>query len=443
MRDPITWSLPLGRYFGAVVRLHVLFPVVALGMILRVAFMKDALPGLWIEAAVLMGLLFVAVVLHEFGHLFGARAVDGDCQEILIWPLGGLAYCEVPHTPRANFICTAAGPLVNLLLSLVCVAVLATQSLLPSFKPWSDPYLPTVYNWTDGCYYGSKSGHGDLLKFTAYKEKDSAPGTGWQPPDQVNFDNPADLRIKSTNKPVEAVPLHPDQVVYDPSDSAKQYPYSYIYDKEKKDSRVRVFSDEMSRARSGWIVLLARFFWVNWFLFWLNLIWAFPLDGGRLLQSVVWWWRGDYRHATLVAIFFGFIWMFIILLYALTAFEQVMPLLLAYVIYVSCRRQWLLLETGGEESLFGYDFSQGYTSLEREQSGTTPTPPRRRQSWWQRWMQRRAARKLQRELEQREAEERRMDELLEKIQRQGRDSLTDEERRFLTRVSARYRHRQQ
>jgi hypothetical protein len=57
-------------------------------------------------------------------------------------------------------------------------------------------------------------------------------------------------------------------------------------------------------------------------------------------------------------------------------------------------------------------------------------------------MQRRAARKLQRELEQREAEERRMDELLEKVQRDGLQALSDEERRFLTRVSAKYRNRQ-
>jgi hypothetical protein len=35
-----------------------------------------------------------------------------------------------------------------------------------------------------------------------------------------------------------------------------------------------------------------------------------------------------------------------------------------------------------------------------------------------------------------------MDELLEKVQRQGLAALTDEERRFLTRVSAKYRNRQ-
>jgi Zn-dependent protease len=395
-------------------------------MIFRVAWQKDALPGLWIEAAILMGLLFVAVLLHEFGHLFAARAVDGDCQEILIWPLGGLAYCEVPHTPRANFLCAAAGPLVNLLLCLLCVAVLATQSLLPSFKPWADPYFPTVYNWSDNCYYGTKTGHGELYKFTASRDANGTDISGIEKADKDKY---------------VLQPVHPDQVELKKLVGSGKDEYQFVKD---KDNKVNVQADSLG-PRSGWVVPLARFFWVNWLLFLLNLmVWAFPLDGGRMFQSVLWWWRGDYRHATLAAVFLGFIWMLIVILYALsTAYEQVVPLLLAWFIYLSCRRQWILLETGGEESLFGYDFSQGYTSLEREQSAAPPTPPRRRQSWWQRWMQRRAARRLQRELEQREAEERRMDELLEKIQRQGRDSLTDEERRFLTRVSARYRHRQQ
>jgi stage IV sporulation protein FB len=39
------------------------------------------------------------------------------------------------------------------------------------------------------------------------------------------------------------------------------------------------------------------------------------------------------------------------------------------------------------------------------------------------------------------AEERRMDEILEKIYREGRAALSDEENRFLVRVSARYRNR--
>src|SRR5262249_18509444 len=98
---------------------------------------------------------------------------------------------------------------------------------------------------------------------------------------------------------------------------------------------------------------------------------------------------------------------------------------------------WILLETGGEESMFGYDFSQGYTSLERDQ----PPPPRRRQSWWQRWKQQRTQRRIQHEQEVREAEESRMDEMLQKVQTHGMAGVTHEERRCLKRVSDKYRNR--
>src|SRR5438876_8210872 len=134
MRDPLSWSIPLVRVFGITVRVHVFFPLVALGIILRVHFLKDNPPQskLWIDAAVMVGLLFVAVLLHEFGHCFGARLVGGDAHEVLLWPLGGLAAVDVPHTPRAHFLTTAAGPLVNLLL---CLATGCALIVLASIRP--------------------------------------------------------------------------------------------------------------------------------------------------------------------------------------------------------------------------------------------------------------------------------------------------------------------
>jgi hypothetical protein len=87
--------------------------------------------------------------LHEFGHCFGARLVDGDAREVMLWPLGGLARCEVPNTPRANFIMTAAGPAANLLLCLVVGLVLAASSLRPSLDPRFDQlWFTELYNWT-------------------------------------------------------------------------------------------------------------------------------------------------------------------------------------------------------------------------------------------------------------------------------------------------------
>jgi hypothetical protein len=108
-------------------------------------------------------------------------------------------------------------------------------------------------------------------------------------------------------------------------------------------------------------------------------------------------------------------------------------------IWASCKQQWWVLEHGGgEEPLFGYDFSQGYTSLER---GEPPPPKPKKPNFFQRWLQKRAAKKQQRQQEEREMEERRLDELLDKVQRDGLQSLTEEERRFLNRVSSRYKNR--
>src|SRR5436305_1366523 len=115
MRDPFTWSLPLGRVFGITVRVHVTFLLFVLVMWLK-KLGTDSQPGEALAMVMLMALLFVAVLLHEFGHCFAARHVDGEASEVLLWPLGGLARCEVPHAPWAHFVTAGGGPLVNLLL---------------------------------------------------------------------------------------------------------------------------------------------------------------------------------------------------------------------------------------------------------------------------------------------------------------------------------------
>src|SRR5207302_22734 len=103
---------------------------------------------------------------------------------------------------------------------------------------------------------------------------------------------------------------------------------------------------------------LARFFWINWVLFLLNMMLpGFPLDAGRLLQCALWP-RLGFRQATHVAIVAGFIVALIIGVYSIAKWDPLF-LFLALFIYGVCQQQYVILETGGEESLFGYDFSQG------------------------------------------------------------------------------------
>src|ERR1700686_4847965 len=60
--------------------------------------------------------LFLIVMLHEFGHALACRQVGGVANQIVLWPLGGVAYVNPPPRPGATLWSIAAGPLVNAVL---------------------------------------------------------------------------------------------------------------------------------------------------------------------------------------------------------------------------------------------------------------------------------------------------------------------------------------
>jgi Zn-dependent protease len=60
--------------------------------------------------------LFLIVMLHEFGHALACRQVGGVADQIVLWPLGGVAYVNPPQRPGAFLWSIAAGPLVNVAL---------------------------------------------------------------------------------------------------------------------------------------------------------------------------------------------------------------------------------------------------------------------------------------------------------------------------------------
>ena len=60
--------------------------------------------------------LFLIVMVHEFGHALACRQVGGVANQIVLWPLGGVAYVNPPQRPGAFLWSIAAGPLVNVAL---------------------------------------------------------------------------------------------------------------------------------------------------------------------------------------------------------------------------------------------------------------------------------------------------------------------------------------
>lgn len=69
--------------------------------------------------------LFLIVLLHEFGHVFACRQTGGEANEILLWPLGGIAFARPAPRALAELWTIAAGPLVNV--ALFPVLLFATE----------------------------------------------------------------------------------------------------------------------------------------------------------------------------------------------------------------------------------------------------------------------------------------------------------------------------
>jgi Zn-dependent protease len=78
--------------------------------------------------------LFLIVMLHEYGHALACRQVGGNANQIVLWPLGGVAYVDPPPRPGAMLWSIAAGPLVNVAL----IPVLYSLGMLSRSLGWAE-----------------------------------------------------------------------------------------------------------------------------------------------------------------------------------------------------------------------------------------------------------------------------------------------------------------
>lgn len=102
------WSIP--------VRLHWSFSL----LIFFVIYMGKQQNQSWLHigiSALFVLLLFLCVLLHEFGHALSAKYFNVPTRDITLLPIGGMARLDkLPEKPLQEFVVAIAGPAVNLVI---------------------------------------------------------------------------------------------------------------------------------------------------------------------------------------------------------------------------------------------------------------------------------------------------------------------------------------
>lgn len=125
--DIWSWALTVGSIAGIRIRLHLVFIIYIVIELIRTLVDSGFGLGTGIMVAML-ALLFLVVLAHEFGHCAGSRLTGGHADDILMWPLGGLASCMPANNWSSRFWTVIAGPLVNVAICIVTIPALGLMT---------------------------------------------------------------------------------------------------------------------------------------------------------------------------------------------------------------------------------------------------------------------------------------------------------------------------
>ena len=124
----MSWSLPIFRIAGIQLRIHITF-LLLIGW-LAVGYYAQGGSAMALGRILFVLLLFLCVVLHEFGHAIAAKNFGINTPDITLLPIGGVARLErMPDEPRQELIIALAGPLVNVVIALALFAVVGWRGL--------------------------------------------------------------------------------------------------------------------------------------------------------------------------------------------------------------------------------------------------------------------------------------------------------------------------
>ncbi|MGA7882608.1 MAG: M50 family metallopeptidase, partial [Terrimicrobiaceae bacterium] len=114
----MNWSYRIATVVGIQVRIHLTF-LLLLGFYAWIYYAEGGLEAAVYGVAFTL-LIFLCVLLHEFGHAFAAKAFGIRTPDITLLPIGGVARLErMPSNPWQELVIAIAGPAVNVLIAAI------------------------------------------------------------------------------------------------------------------------------------------------------------------------------------------------------------------------------------------------------------------------------------------------------------------------------------
>src|SRR2546425_3734475 len=124
----MSWSLPILRIAGIQLRIHVTF-LLLIGW-LAIGYYAEGGSAAAAGRVAFILLLFLCVVLHEFGHALAAKSFGINTPDITLLPIGGVARLErMPEEPKQELIIALAGPAVNVVIAICLYLVIGARGL--------------------------------------------------------------------------------------------------------------------------------------------------------------------------------------------------------------------------------------------------------------------------------------------------------------------------
>lgn len=137
------WSIRIARVAGIDVKIHLTF-FLLLAWIGFAYYQQGGTPAA-VEGLIFILLLFLSVLLHEFGHAFAARRYGVLTPDITLLPIGGVArLSRMPDEPRQELVIAIAGPAVNVVIAAVLFVVLGQMTDLSEVMRLDDPRVGMV-----------------------------------------------------------------------------------------------------------------------------------------------------------------------------------------------------------------------------------------------------------------------------------------------------------